>query len=190
MKHLFFATLLIILSVLFRTVWHLGANIEFVTTATLLASWYLGSRWAFAVSFTSIVVSDFFLGNSTIYLFTWSAFLLIAGIGTGAKYALRFERLGFVGKLVGGVGTGMVSGVFFYLFTNFGVWYLDGWNMYTNDLAGIMKAYLMGLPFLRYTLMGTIGFMTVSIIGIESARALAERFALSKFLVAYRKTNT
>src|SRR3989338_9794842 len=78
---LIMAVLLVTLGVLFRTVWHLGPNVEFVTSATLLAGAYLGKKWAFIVPVSIMAISDLTLGNTNIFMFTWSAYLIIGLTG-------------------------------------------------------------------------------------------------------------
>ena len=177
MKKPAIALFLIILSILLRTVWHIGPNIEFVTTASLLAGLYLGKRWAFIVPFVSIVLSDLFMGNKTIYLFTWSAYLLI-GLGS-AVFSLFANRKPFR-KVINAGLFGLGAGFFFYLFTNFGVWLLDSWNMYPDTVTGLIQSYVMGLPFLRFTLTGNIVFAVMSVGSIEYVFPLLKsRFLLS-----------
>jgi hypothetical protein len=52
------------------------------------------------------------------------------------------------------VFAGFVSGIVFFLLSNFGVW-MSG-TMYPKTGAGLMEAYYMGLPFFRNTLMGNM----------------------------------
>ena len=49
------------------------------------------------------------------------------------------------------VFAGFVSGIVFFLISNFGVW-LSG-TMYPKTGGGLLEAYYMGLPFFRNTLM-------------------------------------
>lgn len=132
-----------------RLFFDLGPNVELVTTATLLAAVYFGSPYAFLVPFTVMVVSDVVLGNTAIFLFTWSAYLIIGISG------LLLRGTGFKGlKLVGAAGVqALASSFFFYLWTNFGVW-LQGW--YPPTLAGLAQSYWRGLPFLKLNLLSNL----------------------------------
>lgn len=157
---------LIALSILFRTVWHVGPNIEFVTTATLLSSVYLGPRFALIIPLVSIAISDMIIGNTSIYLFTWSAYIMI-GLVFMRMRACRFTQYSRVRQWVIFLGSGCGAGVWFYLWTNFGVWYLDDWNMYADGIDGLGASYRAGLPFLRYTLLGNTVFTTIAFWSIE-----------------------
>ena len=53
------------------------------------------------------------------------------------------------------IGRTLVSGaLLFFLITNFAVWYGSGF--YSNDLAGLISCYTMGLPFFQNTLISSI----------------------------------
>jgi len=67
---------LFFLTFLFRTVWHLGANIEFVTCAMILSSYYLGKKSTFWLVLLIMVCTDLVLGNTNIFIFTWTGFLI------------------------------------------------------------------------------------------------------------------
>jgi hypothetical protein len=158
------ASLLILLSVLFRTIWHLGPNIEFVTTASFLAATYLGGNWAVLVPLIAMIISDKLIGNTNIFIFTWSGFILI-----GLMDYWFIKRLGRKKIIPKQTGMGVMASLFFYLYTNFGVWFLDAFGMYPRTLTGLIECYLMGLPFLRLNLLGNLLFVPLT-------------FTLSEFL--------
>lgn len=172
-------SLLIILAVIFRTVWHLGDNIEFVTTASLIASAYFGLLGGLVVPFSAMLISDMMIGNTNIFIFTWSAYLMIGVLGYWAlgnkgkkiknkngSYKIKMKMI------VKAMGMGIVSGLWFYIWTNFGVWALDQWGMYPKTVSGLFQAYVMGLPFLKANLSGNIILVTFSFVSIESFRFL------------------
>lgn len=156
-------TLLVSLGVLFRTLWHIAPNIEFVTAASLLAAAYLGRKYAVLVPFAIMVITDTLIGNTNIFIFTWSAYLLIGYSGYLGN--LR-------GKIIKATGAGIFASFFFYLWTNFGVWALDSWGMYPRTLAGLIQAYIMGLPFLKLNLLGNLFFVPVSFGIVEVLKGL------------------
>jgi len=123
-------------------------------TAGVLAALYLGRSWGLGVALVSLIISDLVLGNSLIMIFTWSAFALIA-FGGG----LVRRR-----PLVAG-GYGLAGALFFYFYTNLGVWLIGG--LYPHTLAGLMRSYTMGLPFLRLHAVTSMLFLTVSVYLIE-----------------------
>ena len=155
MKKIFFATILIGLAIAFRTIIHVAPNVEYVTAASLLAGVYLGKKYAVLIPFIIMVLSDTLIGNTNIFIFTWSAYVSIGLIG----------QMGLMGKnkiILRATGTGILAGLFFFAWTNFGVWALDSWGMYPRTIGGLMQAYVMGLPFLKMTLLGNLLFVPVS----------------------------
>lgn len=153
------AVLLIFLGILFRTVLHVGDNIEFVTTAALLSGAYLGMGWSIGVPVISMVISDLIIGNSNIFIFTWSAYMIIGISGfLLQKFKIKSQKL----MIARATGLGVLSAVFFFLWTNFGVWLLDSFGMYPKTIEGLMNAFLLGLPFLQLNLIGNLIFIPVS----------------------------
>lgn len=130
----------------------IAPNLEIVTASTLVAATFLSRRWAVVVPLAIMAVSDILIGNSNILLFTWSAFALIGGAG------LLLRRLkGSAPKLMlASVGAAIGGSVFFFLYTNFGVWLLGDGVTYAHTWAGLMECYAMGLPFYRTMLVGNL----------------------------------
>ncbi|MDA1337380.1 MAG: hypothetical protein O3C23_01275 [bacterium] len=63
-------------------------------------------------------------------------------------------------KNVGAITLATLAGSFlFYLSTNFAVWAFS--PMYAPTMEGLMLSYTMGLPFLKYTLLGDLFFVGV-----------------------------
>ncbi|MBU4331829.1 hypothetical protein KKD19_04700 [Patescibacteria group bacterium] len=131
-------------------------NVETITITALLAGSMLGWGYAIVVALSAMAITDVVIGNDSILLFTWSAFVIIGLLGvilrhkskTGAKYILQMT------------GLGMGASVFFYLFTNFGVWLL--WpQMYVHTWQGLVQCYVMGLPFLKYNMLGNLVIVPV-----------------------------
>lgn len=154
---------LIFLGIAFRTVWHLAPNVEFVTTASLLAARYLGFLGAVSVPLLIMFISDMAIGNAKIYLFTWSAYIFIGLSG------LLLKRWKTPSKLILAAGFQSIAASFFFFFyTNFGVWLLDEWGMYPKTLAGLLRCYYMGLPFLKLNLLGNLIFTPISFMVLSS----------------------
>ncbi len=132
-------------------------NIETVMVASLLAGSLLGGLYSVFIPLTIIAITDMYLGNDPILLFTWSAWGVIGLTGL----VLR-KRRGFKPAFICGLtGIGILSSLFFYLYTNFGVWLL--WDMYPHTLAGLIQCYVMGLPFfLRHLASDLILIPTIS----------------------------
>ena len=156
----FFAVLLIILAVLGRTIFHLGENIEFVTAASLLAGSFLGLFWSITVPLVSMAISDLIIGNTLIFLFTWSAYLIIGILG----FIFLRSSKGIVSQTIKATFTGVLASFVFFLWTNFGVWLLDSFGMYSDGLSGLIESYIFGLPFLKMNLLGNLFLVPLSFI--------------------------
>lgn len=174
-RSLLAAIALIGLGILFRMVWHLGDNIEFVTTAAILAGHFLGVRWGIFVPLAIMVITDSLLGNSSIFLFTWSAYVIIGVMGyVGKKFQIpnsKFQRYSLNSlPILKSAGLGIGASVFFFLWTNFGVWMLDSWGMYPKTLMGLLQSYYFGIPFFQANLLGNLFFVPVSFMLIDFVR--------------------
>lgn len=155
MKSLFISCVLIILAVSERLWFDLGPNVELVMTASVLASIYLGRKWGVGVALLSLMVSDLVIGNTMIMIFTWSAFALIAFGGRWLKNK----------NFILAPGYGLAGALFFYFYTNLGVWLIGG--MYPRTSAGLIECYKMGLPFLRLHAVSSMLLLSGSLIIIK-----------------------
>lgn len=127
-------------------------NFEAVTSISLLAGSFLGGIFGAITSLSMIFLSDIYLGNTQIYFFTWSAFLLIGILGSLIKNNSKHYVL-----KVSGLGLGSV--LFFYLWTNFGWWLISG--TYEMSFLGLIRCYVAGLAFLRNQMISVLVFVPV-----------------------------
>jgi len=172
MKKIFIYSLFV-LAFLERTIFDLGPNFELVTLAMVMGAFYLDRKLALILTVILMVFSDLVIGNSNIFIFTWSGFLLpILFIGVFKNLKLN--------KIFSGTLAGISSNIFFFIWTNFGVWALDSWGMYPKTLTGLVSSYINGLPFLKYQLISTLLFVPLGF-GIYKA--------IQKFLF-YQKNNS
>ena len=155
LAHRWWRPAIVVLVLTAAVVWRLVApglgappNLEIATAATFLAVLLLRNRWAAVVPFVVVAVSDAVLGNTQIMWFTWSAW---AVVGAGAIFArhLRGPR-----RYAAALGVGVGGSLWFFAWTNFGVWLMDG--LYPATLDGLLASYVAGLPFLRTMLLGNL----------------------------------
>lgn len=158
-----FAIILVGLGIASRTIWHLGENVEFVTASTLLAGAYLGFGWSIIVPLMIMVTTDLMIGNTNIFLFTWSGYLFISSLG----YLSHLRDFKKGKRILRAAGIGVVASFWFYLWTNFGVWFLDSFGMYPKTFSGLMESYYFGLPFLKLNLLGNLLFVFLSFTSVE-----------------------
>lgn len=92
----------------------------------------------------------------------WLVYLCIAAItvlGFGLRGRVRSGRL---------LGFGLVGSLAFFLVTNFGVWF--GSSYYPQTLEGLIACYVAGLPFLHWTILGTMAYSALLFGGYELLR--------------------
>ena len=133
-------------------------NFTPIAAMSLFSGATLGRRWAMAAPLLAMLFSDlalellYRLGLSPMWglhrgmLFVYPAFLVIVAIG----YLIRDQRRQ-VGALLGAT---LGASLFFFLFTNLGVWALSG--LYPHSGAGLLAAYIAALPFYGATLTGDL----------------------------------
>lgn len=165
-KKVVLAVLLIITGIASRALGKVVPNTELITTITLVTTSYLGLRWSIGIIVGILAVSDMILGNSSIFLFTWSAFIFLAW---GGRFWLTKQKKG-VRLVIQATALGVTGSIWFFIWTNFGVWLLDRWNMYPKTIAGLIDAYILALPFFRNNLIGNIIFVPAVFTLIETAR--------------------
>ncbi|MCO7272135.1 DUF6580 family putative transport protein [Cellulosimicrobium cellulans] len=152
------------------------ANLELVTAATFAATLLLRSRWAFVVPLAVTVVSDVVLGNTAIALFTWSAWLVV-GLGSLlARNTTGWRRVG------AGAAFGVAGSLWFFAWTNFGVWFQGRGIWYPASVDGLVASYVAGLPFLRTMLLGNLVLLPL----VAAGTLLVDRIEASHAMVAVR----
>jgi len=128
-------------------------NLEIITAFALIAGALLGGIFTFVVPLSIIAITDMYIGNNFILIFTWSAFAIIGVFGWLLKNRKK-SHYRFIAEMT---GIGIISSLFFYLYTNFGWWLLA--NMYPHTWQGLIHCYMMGLPFLKTNLIGNLLFI-------------------------------
>ena len=119
-------------------------------TSLLALSFYvpviLGIRYL-PILVAGFIVTDFFIGFHSISFFTWGSVIFIGLVST--KFTKSFYTRIF----------GALTGAFiFFIITNFGVWSLGS---YGYSLDGILKCYVLAIPFFTYSLISTILFASI-----------------------------
>lgn len=115
-------------------------------------------KWSVIIPVVSLFISDVilsYLNNFDIFhntiLFTYGSILLVILLGR----LLNSERLN-ISKTVSFT---LLSSLLFFVITNIGVWLFS--NMYTLDLTGLTKCFVLALPFLQKSIAGDLFFATV-----------------------------
>ena len=169
-----FLIILFVLAFTERVFFDFGPNFELVTTALILSSFYLGKKTSFWSVFFIMLLSDLVIGNTNIFVFTWTGFLIPVLFINKTKSNSPFI------KILNGTLTGISVNLFFFLWTNFGVWLLSG--MYPETISGLLMSYINALPFLRYQLTSTLIFVPFGFLLTELTLTLDKKYQLKSKL--------
>ncbi|HUG91803.1 MAG TPA: DUF6580 family putative transport protein [Planctomycetaceae bacterium] len=128
-------------------------------------------RWAFAIPFAVLIVSDVGIGALSgnlhwmIYpsqLIVYASYAMIVGVGFVLRPGRPFWAVG---------AAGLGASVLFYLTTNFGVWVCGDGTLYPKTPAGLWQCYVNALPFFRNFVIGMAVFLPI----LFSPLAVSER---------------
>ncbi|MEL6971044.1 MAG: DUF6580 family putative transport protein [Bacteroidota bacterium] len=160
-KHFTLIAVLILFAALTRIIPHYP-NFTAMGAMALFGAAHLKNKWqVFLLLLGAMYLSDLFI-NNVIYAeyyngFVWKispfvylAFLLIIGIGYLLRGRVNVQNV---------VGASLSSSLVFFLLTNAATWQVD--PVYTKDFAGLMTAYVAGLPFFWGTLAGDLFYCGV-----------------------------
>lgn len=162
---------LIVLAALSRLLPH-PPNFSPVEAIALFGGAYFASRqWALVVPLLAMLLSDLALGAvhgasyATYFggLSFWSVYACIA-LSTVMGFGLR-------GK-VGGtrlLGYSLAGSVLFFLVTNFTAWV--GSPAYPQTSAGLVASYVAGIPFFKWTVLGTLAYAALLFGGFALLRS-------------------
>jgi hypothetical protein len=165
---------MILLAALSRLLPH-PPNFSPVEAMALFGGAYFANRaWALLVPLMAMVLSDVALGLSMggeywSYVATsmsfWSVYLCIA-LSTVMGFGLR-GKVGSANVL----GYSLAGSILFFAVTN-GVTWL-GSTMYPQTGAGLVAAYVAGIPFFQWTVMGTLFYSAMLFGGFALLRRQA-----------------
>ncbi len=164
-------TALIVIAALTRVLPH-PPNFSPVEAVALFGGAYFASRqWALIVPLAGMLISDLVLasinGGSYASWFGTAGMALVylcVALGVFLGYGLR-------GKVTGArvLGYSLLSSVLFFAVTNFGVWAFGA--MYAKTPAGLVAAYVAGIPFFQWTVLGTLFYSAVLFGGFARLRS-------------------
>lgn len=145
--------------VLTRVFFSIAPNVEFITALTFTGVYfYQRMRSVFMALILSLFISDLLIGNTDIFIFTWSGFFAIFALGLIVKSSFVQKLLSSLNKYVKNVllafNFAIVSTFLFFFWTNFGVVLTT--NMYAKSLEGLFNSYVNALPFLYNQLLANI----------------------------------
>ena len=150
-KHQLMIILIIIVAALTRLIPH-PPNFTPITAIALFGGIYMNNKiLAFIIPVGIMIISDLFLGFSSISYFVYGAFVMVSFIGTLSKNPKIFKIVPCI----------LLSSISFFIITNFGVWILGG---YPKTWTGLATCYTMAIPFFKNSLMGDFFYTGVMIL--------------------------
>ncbi len=165
---------IVVLAIISRFIPHMP-NVGLITALAMFSAVNLDWKKSVGITLAARFVSDIFLG-----FFAWPLMLAVyashlAGIlfGLWIKHTSnnRWAKIIF---------SSLSTSVLFFLVTNFAYLYAE----YPHNFAGIMLAYANGLPFLRGTIVGDVGYA----VALFGALAIAKNFAGFKSYILHPKS--
>ena len=140
---------IMVVAILARLVPH-APNFTPVTAIALFGGFYCSNKiLGYILPLAIMVISDLFLGFSSISIFVYAAFLFVSFIGTQTK------KLSVWSVILGSFS--------FFVITNFGVWLLG----YPKTWIGFAECYTLAIPFFRNSLLGDLFYSGVMIFGFQ-----------------------
>ena len=126
-------------------------NVSPVAAMALFGGAYFADkRVAFIVPFLALFLSDLFLGLHNSMVFVYAGFALTVVIGFALKNRVTVTNTFFAA---------VAASVVFFLLTNFGSWLMSG--LYVKSSAGLMQAYVAGIPFFQNSLLGNLAYTAI-----------------------------
>lgn len=134
-------------------------NFAPVTAIALFGAVTFEKRWmSLLLPISLMFVSDFIIaqinGLSVIHhysAYVYGGFVLVNILGVISKKNFGTAKM---------LGLSLTSSFIFFLVSNFGVW-MDIQSGYARSIQGLLDCYVMGLPFLQWTILGDLIFTTI-----------------------------
>ena len=148
---LWIAVVFVLLGAGMRLVPH-APNFAPIAAIAIFGAAYLPKKLGYILPLCAMFLSDIIIGfySVPIMVSVYLSFVVAGFLGT---------RLRGNANAVNTVGVSVASSLLFFLVTNAAVWVWGG--MYPLTGAGLILSYIMGLQFLKYTLLGDLFYISV-----------------------------
>ena len=139
-------------------------NVAPLSALAIFGGAYLSRRYALTLPLLAWILSDLVIGLDSTFPFTWGSILIAGLLGLWVRSRRNYATL---------LGVGFVNSIFFFIFTNFGVWLVGG--LYPHTLGGFIQCYTLAIPFYRNTLAGDLVYLTLLVGTFEGALRFVPR---------------
>ncbi len=143
-------------------------NVAPLSALAIFGGAYLNKRYALVLPLLAWILSDLVLGLDLTFPFAWGSILIAGLLGLWVRSRRSYAML---------LGAGLVNSIFFFLFTNFGVWLVGG--LYPHTVEGLKQCYTLAIPFYRNTLAGDFVYLTLLVGTFEGALRFASKRKLA-----------
>lgn len=143
-------TAIIFALALFRLLPHWPNVSPIAAMALFGGAYFADKRMALLVPFAALFLSDLILGLHGTMIFVYAGFALTVAIGFLLHNRVTVTNTAFAA---------VAASVLFFLTTNFGAWLTSG--LYAKTAAGLMQAYVAGIPFFQNSLLGNLIYTAV-----------------------------
>lgn len=150
---------LTLIGIISRLVPHIP-NVTPVGATALFASSTVGIKKGLIIVLLIMLTTDIILGLHPVMWATYGSFMITLCIGRWIQKRYSLSR--FI------TGT-LLSSVAFFVITNFAVWIVPN-GMYERSIAGIIRCYVMAIPFFRNSLIGDMLYGLIFYYGYETVK--------------------
>ena len=176
---LFFLLGAVVISIAARLLPH-APNFTPIAALALFCGVYASkfSKWYLITPLAAMLASDLFVGfyEPKTMAVVYASFFAIGLFGLLVQ---RYKNAGTIGLAT------LMGSLLFFLTTNFAVWAFSG--MYTANLQGLMLSYSMALPFLKFSLLGDLFYVSVFFGIYEFATSLSYKYSYGTTTAATTK---
>ena len=168
LRQLFFYLVIAIIAAMTRLIPH-PANFTVIGALALFSGAYLPKKVHFFIPLTAMLLSDLIIGFHSAMPYVYASFILIGLMGVYLKKNRSFGTLFTIT---------LSSSLLFFFITNFGVWATG--TMYAKNVYGLLQSYVMGLPFLRNTMLGDLFYTFAFFYGYQYSEIILRKFSFKK----------
>tara|TARA_B100000700_G_C15017115_1_gene843850 strand:+ start:1062 stop:1595 length:534 start_codon:yes stop_codon:yes gene_type:complete len=142
--------ILILLLAISRLIPHPPNFTPVIAVAIMSGIFFKRFYFSLTILFFAMLLSDFFIGFHKNMFFVYFSLFIINYFFSNFIININYRNLLFYS---------LSGSIIFFIFSNFGVWILG--NLYPNNLEGLVKCYILAIPFFKNTLLSTLLFTYV-----------------------------
>jgi len=125
-------------------------NFSPIAAISIFSGAYLTRKVSLLLPLAILFLSDIFLGfyELPVMVSVYGCFLISVFLGKWLKHRKTFKNIIIIS---------LSSSLVFFVITNFAVWAFTPW--YSHSFEGLIRCFIMALPFFRNTLLGDLFYV-------------------------------